>query len=56
MFILELILLSVLLGIPLGIGLRFWDEWQEKIKAEAKERAGLPGVEPNWYPPTPPKE
>jgi hypothetical protein len=68
MFILELILLSVLLGIPLGIGLRIWDEWQEKNKAQEIEQKsnealgwgernkGLPGVEPNWYPPTPPQE
>lgn len=38
MFILELILLSVILGIPLGIGLRIWDEWQEKNKAQDIEQ------------------
>lgn len=34
MFIFELIVLSVILGIPLGIGLRIWDEYQEKNKAQ----------------------
>ncbi len=38
MFIFELIVLSVILGIPLGIGLRIWDEYQEKNKAQEIDR------------------
>lgn len=34
MWLLELILVSLAVGIPLGIAMRVWDEWQERAKAE----------------------
>lgn len=39
MWLFELVLLSLVVGIPLGIGMRIWDEWQEKAKAEAIRQA-----------------
>ncbi len=34
MWLFELILVSLLFGVPLGFGLRYWDERQEKKKAD----------------------
>ena len=39
MWLVELVLLSVVLGIPLGIGMRMFDEWRERAKAEAAKPA-----------------
>jgi hypothetical protein len=39
MWLLELILLSMVIGIPLGLGIRSFDNWWENAKAEAVKAA-----------------
>lgn len=45
MWLLELVLLSLVVGIPLGIAMRLWDEWQEKAKAAKVQEAQTPTQE-----------
>lgn len=48
MWLLELVLLSIVLGIPIGIGLRIFDEWQERSKAaaEAAKKSAMEATNP----------